>query len=60
MPISSKILVELDKLKEDIKFKDLMKEILEEEDRGSGRYKETYDKIIQKYLIEDPDLMGDE
>lgn len=52
MPISKKILTEIDKLKIDNGEKDLLKKILIKEESGLKHYKKEYDKIISDYLKE--------
>lgn len=52
MPISKKITEQIFSLTDvDDSFKELMLAILEIEDKGTHRYKEPYDKLINNYLI---------
>lgn len=50
MPISENILEEIKRLNISDKEKMLMNEILVFEDTGSGKYKQEYIKIVDKYI----------
>ena len=52
MPISDKIQEKIMNLPDDEKLKQLMLAILAEEDKGSFRFKETYEKLVNSYLAE--------
>lgn len=50
MPISKKIIVQINSIDADADFKTLMINILNEEDKGNHRFKETYEKFIMDYI----------
>ncbi|MDD4353785.1 MAG: hypothetical protein PHN56_04995 [Candidatus Nanoarchaeia archaeon] len=50
MPISKKILDQIEKLDADQKTKELLLAILNEEDKGNYKFKDTYEKLITSYL----------
>lgn len=50
MPISEKIIKEIEELAEDEKVKDLMKELLQLEDDGAKRWNKQYESRINDYL----------
>lgn len=50
MPISEKIIAQINSIDTDDEFKELMLSILSEEDKGNHRYKDTYEKMINEYL----------
>lgn len=50
MPISKKIIVQINSIDSDADFKTLMINILNEEDKGNHRFKETYEKFIMDYI----------
>lgn len=50
MPISKKILDQIEKLEADQKTKELLLAILNEEDKGNYKFKDTYEKLITSYL----------
>ena len=58
MPISKKILDQIEKLEADQKTKELLLAILNEEDKGNYKFKDTYEKLITSYL--DTKDTGDE
>lgn len=61
MPISKKITEQILSLTDvDNSFKELMLSILEIEDKGTHRYKEPYDKLINKYLNKKEDHKNDQ
>lgn len=53
MPISQKILNEIDNLKTEEKMKNLMKSILQLEDDGVKRWNVQYESKIKEYLGQD-------
>ncbi len=53
MPISQKILNEIDNLKIEEKMKNLMKSILQLEDDGVKRWNIQYESKIKEYLGQD-------
>lgn len=53
MPISQKILNEIDNLKTEEKMKNLMKSILQLEDDGVKRWYVQYESRIKEYLGQD-------
>lgn len=56
MPISEKIIKEIDEIDAEEKLKDLMKEILLLEDDGAKRWTKQYEAKIKGYLgIEEED-----
>lgn len=50
MPISKKITEQINAINADDDFKALMTSILNEEDKGNHRFKETYEKLIMDYI----------
>ena len=50
MPISEKIIAQINSIDTDDEFKELMLLILSEEDKGNYRFKDTYEKMINEYL----------
>lgn len=50
MPISEKIIEQVNNLKIDSDFKELLLKILSEEDKGTHKYKEIYEKMVNEYL----------
>ncbi|MBQ8898480.1 MAG: hypothetical protein IJY86_08365 [Clostridia bacterium] len=50
MPISEKIIAQINNIDADEEFKELMLSILEEEDKGNFRFKDTYEKLVNDYL----------
>lgn len=50
MPISEKIRKKIEMLEDPDDLKKLMITILEEEDKGSHRYTETYERLVTEYL----------
>lgn len=50
MPISKKIIDQINNLDVDSDFKELMVAILNEEDKGNHRFKDTYERLIKDYL----------
>ena len=48
--ISEKIKKEINELSISVELKQLMLKILEEEDKGNYKYKDTFDKLVNKYL----------
>ena len=50
MPISEKILREIDETDAEEKLKDLMKELLQLEDDGAKRWTKQYETKIKEYL----------
>lgn len=50
MPISEKIIAQINGIDADEEFKELMLSILAEEDKGNFRFKEAYEKLINDYL----------
>lgn len=50
MPISEKILKEVEQAKATNEEKELMLEVLQVEDKGSFRYQAEYEAIIKKYI----------
>lgn len=50
MPISEKILKEVENTKATSEEKALMLEVLQVEDKGSFRYQAEYEAIIKKYI----------
>lgn len=50
MPISEKIIAQINSIDTDDEFKELMLSILSEEDKGNYRFKDTYEKMINEYL----------
>lgn len=58
MPISKKILDQIEKLEADQKTKELLLAILNEEDKGNYKFKDTYEKLITSYL--ETKVKGDE
>lgn len=50
MPISKKIIVQINSIDADADFKTLMINILNEEDKGNHHFKETYEKFIMDYI----------
>ncbi len=52
MPISEKILNQVNECDAKEEEKELMRQILQIEDKGSFRYQSDYEAIIKKYLDE--------
>ena len=50
MPISEKIIEQVNNLKINSDFKELLLKILSEEDKGTHKYKEIYEKMVNEYL----------
>ena len=50
MPISEKIIAQINNIDADEEFKKLMLAILAEEDKGNFRFKDTYEKLVNDYL----------
>ena len=50
MPISEKIREKINQLNDPDDFKKLMLSILEEEDKGSHRYTDVYERLVTEYL----------
>ena len=50
MPISDKIVEQIKTLKVNDDFKKLLLDILSEEDKGTHKYKESYEKMVNEYL----------
>lgn len=50
MPISEKIIKEIEALDEEEKVKELMKELLQLEDDGAKRWNKQYESKIKDYL----------
>ena len=50
MPISEMIKEQIDALEVQKDFKALMIAILTEEDKGNFRFKDTYEKLVNKYI----------
>lgn len=50
MPISEKILKEIEGIDDDVKLKDLMKDLLLLEDDGAKRWTKQYEARIKTYL----------
>ena len=50
MPISEKIIAKIKNSKNDSNFKELLLNILEEEDKGNHQYKKYYEKLVNEYL----------
>lgn len=50
MPISEKIIAQINSVDVDVEFKELMLAILTEEDKGNFRFKDTYEKLVNDYL----------
>lgn len=50
MPISEKIIAQINNIDADEEFKELMLAILAEEDKGNFRFKDTYEKLVNDYL----------
>ena len=50
MPISEKIRNKINGLNEEKGIKELMIAILEEEDKGNHRFKDTYMNLVSEYL----------
>jgi len=52
MPISKKILDEVNNLEENNEFKKLLIDLLEKEDKGNHQNKKGFDKIINSFIEE--------
>ena len=57
--ISEKIKKEINELSISVEFKQLMLKILEEEDKGNYKYKDTFDKLVTKYLEDEEEKSND-
>ena len=57
--ISEKIKKEINKLSISVELKQLMLKILEEEDKGNYKYKDTFDKLVNKYLEDEEEKSND-
>ena len=57
--ISEKIKKEINKLSISVELKQLMLKILEEEDKGNYKYKDTLDKLVNKYLEDEEEKSND-
>ena len=55
--ISEKIKKEINALSISVEIKQLMLKILEEEDKGN--YKDTFDKLVNKYLEDEEEKSND-
>ena len=58
--ISEKIKKEINKLSISVELKQLMLKILEEEDKGNYKYKDTFDKLVNKYLEDEEGKSNDQ
>ena len=50
MPISEKIIAQINSIDVDEEVKQLMLYILAEEDKGNFRFKDTFEKLINDYI----------
>lgn len=57
--ISEKIKKEINALSISVEIKQLMLKILEEEDKGNYKYKDTFDKLVNKYLEDEEEKSND-
>ena len=57
--ISEKIKKEINELSISVELKQLMLKILEEEDKGNYKYKDTFDKLVNKYLEDEEEKSND-
>lgn len=59
MPISEKIMNQINKIDAPNDFKELMLAVLAEEDKGNFRFKEAYERLINDYLKAKEDGQSD-
>ena len=57
--ISEKIKKEINELSISVELKQLMLKILGEEDKGNYKYKDTFDKLVNKYLEDEEGKSND-
>ena len=57
--ISEKIKKEINALSISDELKQLMLKILEEEDKGNYKYKDTFDKLVNEYLEDEEEKSND-